>query len=78
GALSVSLAVGGLAAPVVGRWVDRHGARALMAVGSLLAGLSVLAWSQVRSVPQLYAAFVGVGLAGAMVLYEPAFAVVNT
>ncbi|MBX9243827.1 MFS transporter [Actinotalea ferrariae] len=78
GALSVSLAVAGLAAPLVGRWVDRRGARALMTLGSALAGVSVLAWSQVRTVPQLYAAFVGVGLAGAMVLYEPAFAVVNT
>lgn len=77
-ALSLSLAVAGLSAPAVGRWVDRHGARALMTTGSLLAGLAVLGWSQARTVPQLYAAFVVVGLAAAMVLYEPAFAVINT
>lgn len=78
GALSVGLAVSGLTAPLVGRWVDRHGARAAMAGGSVLAGTGVLAWSQARSTPQLYAAFVVVGLAGALVLYEPAFAVINT
>lgn len=77
-ALSLSLAVAGLSAPAVGRWVDRHGARLLMTVGSLLAGVAVLGWSQARTVPQLYAAFVVVGLAGAMVLYEPAFALINT
>ena len=58
--------------------MDRHGARALMTAGSLLAGAAVFGWSQARTVPQLYAAFVVVGLAGAMVLYEPAFALINT
>ena len=58
--------------------LDRHGARALMAGGSLLGAASVVAWSQARSLPQLYLAFVGVGLAGAAVLYEPAFALINT
>lgn len=77
-ALSLSLAVAGLSAPAVGRWVDRHGARALMSTGSLLAGAAVLGWSQARTVPQLYAAFVAIGLAAAMVLYEPAFALINT
>ncbi|MDT0164028.1 MFS transporter [Actinotalea sp. AC32] len=78
GALSLSLGVAGLAAPLVGRWVDRHGARALMTTGSLLAGAGVLAWSRATTLPELYAAFVVVGLAGAAVLYEPAFAVVTT
>lgn len=78
GALSLAIAVSGLAAPLVGRLVDRHGARWVMTVGSLLAGAGVLAWSQARTVPQLYAAFVVVGLASALVLYEPAFAVINT
>lgn len=77
-ALSLSLAVAGITAPAVGRWVDRHGTRALMTAGSLLAGVAVFGWSQARTVPQLYAAFVAVGLAAAMVLYEPAFALINT
>ncbi|WP_229734608.1 MFS transporter [Cellulomonas carbonis] len=77
GALSLSLAVSGLAAPLVGRWVDRHGARALMTAGSVVAGVGVLAWSRATTLLELYAAFVVVGLAGAAVLYEPAFAVVT-
>ena len=78
GAMSLALAVGGAAAVPVGRWVDRHGARGLMTAGSLLGAASVLAWSRAGTPAELYAAFVGVGLAGAAVLYEPAFAVVTT
>ncbi|WP_440902007.1 MFS transporter, partial [Actinosynnema sp.] len=78
GALSLGIAVSGAAAPLVGRHVDRHGARAVMTGGSLLAGAGVLAWSQAHTMPQLYAAFVVIGVASALVLYEPAFAVINT
>ncbi len=49
-----------------------------MSLGSVLAGAGVLAWSQARALPHLYAAFVVVGVAGTIVLYEPAFAVINT
>ena len=38
GAFSLAVAVTGLAALPAGRWVDRHGARALMTVGSIAAG----------------------------------------
>lgn len=78
GALSLGIAVSGAAAPAVGRYVDRHGARIVMTGGSIVAGAGVLAWSQARTVPQLYAAFVVIGAASALVLYEPAFAVINT
>jgi MFS family permease len=77
-ALSLAIAVNGAAAIPVGRWLDRHGARWVMSGGSLLGAASVVAWSQARDLPQLYLAFVGIGLAGAAVLYEPAFAVINT
>lgn len=77
-ALTISLAVTGIAAVPAGRWLDRHGARGLMTCGSLLAAASVVGWSQARTLPQLYLAFAGIGLAGAAVLYEPAFAVINT
>ncbi len=38
---------------------------------------SVLVWARAGSVPGLYLAFAGIGLAGAAVLYQPAFATVN-
>ncbi|MGY1834450.1 MFS transporter [Blastococcus sp. SYSU DS0510] len=78
GALTLSLALSGLGAVVVGRWLDRWGARWVMTTGSLLGGASVLAWSQAQDLPQLYLAFAGIGVASAAVLYEPAYAVINT
>lgn len=78
GALTLAMALTGLGAVVVGRWLDRWGARWIMTAGSLLGAASVVAWSQAEGLAQLYLAFVGVGLASAAVLYEPAYAVINT
>lgn len=78
GAFSLAHVVAGLAAIPVGRWVDRHGARMLMAAGSLLATLLLVAWSGVRSLPAFYAVWAMMGVAMAAVLYEPAFAVIAT
>jgi MFS family permease len=78
GALTLAMAVTGAAAVGVGRWLDRHGARWLMTAGSLLGAACVVGWSQVRTLPQLYLVFTGIGLACAAVLYEPAYAVINT
>ncbi|MFI6811155.1 MFS transporter [Nonomuraea sp. NPDC050328] len=74
--LTLSVLVSGLAAPVVGRLLDRRGGRGVMTVGALLGTVALLAWSQVRSPLQLYLVCVVLGLASAMVLYEAAFAVV--
>jgi len=76
GAFSLALLVGGIAALPVGRWVDRHGPRWVMTAGSCAAVLLVVAWSQVRTLPALYAVWVGIGLVQATVLYEPAFALI--
>ena len=76
GALSLALAVAALAALPVGRWIDRHGARALMTAGSCLAAVLLIAWSRVHSVGALYAVWAAMGIAMAMILYEPAFAAV--
>lgn len=75
-ALTIAVLVTALAAPWVGRRLDRHGGRGVMTTGSVLGTLAVLAWSRAETLPQLYAVFVAIGLASAMVLYEPAFAVV--
>ncbi|HEU5320332.1 MAG TPA: MFS transporter [Methylomirabilota bacterium] len=76
GALSVGLAVSALAALPVGRWLDRHGPRALMTFGSCLGTALVVAWSRVDSLAALYAVWLLLGIAMATTLYEPAFAVV--
>ena len=77
-ALTLAMALTGLGAVVVGRWLDRYGARWVMTAGSLLGAASVVAWSQAQDLVQLYLAFTGIGLASAAVLYEPAYAVINT
>jgi hypothetical protein len=48
-----------------------------MTVGSLAGAGCVFAWSQVHTPIGLYAVFAGIGIAGAAVHYEPAFATVN-
>ena len=77
GAFSLSVLVTGAGAIPAGVWLDRRGARGLMTAGSVLAAGSVLLWAQVDSILALYLTFTGMGLAGAAVLYEPAYATVN-
>jgi MFS family permease len=76
GALTACVLAGAAMAVPVGWWLDRHGGRLLMSLGSLAGTLLLVAWSHVHTLGQLYAVQVGIGLASAMVLYEPAFAVI--
>lgn len=76
GAFSLALLIAGAMAFPVGTWIDRHGARLLMTVGSIAASLLVLAWSQVHDLQMLYLIWAGLGVCSAAVLYEPAFAVI--
>jgi MFS family permease len=76
GALSIGLLTSALAALPVGRWIDRHGARGVMTLGSCLATALLLVWARVESLGALYAVWALMGLAMAATLYEPAFAAV--
>jgi MFS family permease len=76
GALSLGLAVTGTASFAVGRWIDHHGGRTLMALGSLVGALLLVLWSEITELWQLYAVWVGIGAVSATVLYDPVFAVV--
>jgi MFS family permease len=76
GAFSVGLAAAALMSLPVGRWLDRHGPRALMTAGSILATALLLAWSRIESLAGLYAVWFGLGLAMSAILYEPAFVAV--
>jgi MFS family permease len=75
GAFSLALGISGLAAVPVGRWLDRHGSRGLMTFGSCLGVVLMFAWSQVQSLAALYVIWAGMGVAMALTLYDPAFAV---
>lgn len=76
GAAALGLALSGLAAYPVGVAIDRGHGRLVMGLGSILAGLLFLAWSQVTNLVAFYVVFAGIGCLQAATLYEPAFAVV--
>jgi MFS transporter len=76
GAATVGLLLSGLAAYPVGDGIDRGHGRTLMAAASVLAGLLLIAWSQVESIVVFYILLAGIGCLQAAVLYEAAFAVV--
>jgi MFS family permease len=76
GAFSVALLSSAVAAIPAGRWLDRHGPRGLMTAGSLVAALTLLAWTRVSELWHVYVLFVPLGVAMALTLYEPAFATV--
>lgn len=76
GAFTASVLASAVLAVPFGRWLDRHGGRALMTGGSLLGTGLLVVWSQVDAVWQLYAVQIGIGVASAASLYEAAFAVI--
>jgi MFS family permease len=77
GAFSVALLLSGLLAPAVGHWIDGHGGRGLMAIGSLLAAVALAALGHVTTLWQFYVVWALLGVAMACTLYEPAFAVLT-
>jgi MFS family permease len=77
GAFSLALVLSGFAAIGAGRWLDRHGARALMTTGSCIGVVLVLAWAAADTLLAFYLLWAAIGIVMATVLYEPAFAVVT-
>jgi predicted MFS family arabinose efflux permease len=75
GAFSAALLASGLAGLVVGKLIDQGRARAVMSIGSVAAGLLLIAHSRISSVIGLYAVWIGLGIAMACILYEPVFTV---
>lgn len=77
GAATFGILVAGLASYPIGTAIDRGHGRVVMSLGSILGGGMLMAWSRVGSLAAFYLLFVGIGLAQAMTMYEPAFAVVT-
>jgi MFS family permease len=71
---SASLVIMGLASPLVGRLVDARGGRPVMVAGSLLTAAGCALLSSARGLAHYYAAWLVLGLAMRMTLYEAAFA----
>jgi MFS family permease len=77
GALSVAMLLSGLAAAPVGHWLDHHGPRLLMTLGTVAAVALLVVLSQVTSLVQFYVVWALLGLVMATILYEPAFVVIT-
>jgi MFS family permease len=78
GAFSLALLCSAGAALPIGYWLDRHGPRGLMTLGSCAASLLVLAWATVKQLTLFYLIWIAIGITMASVLYDPAFALVAT
>lgn len=74
GGLSAALLVMGLASPLIGRLTDRHGGRRVMCAGSLLTAAGCVGLALAQGVIAYYAAWLCLGLAMRLTLYDAAFA----
>ncbi len=74
GAFAGAFLISGISAIVVGRLVDRYGSRVVMSSGSCLGAVLLLLWSRVTNPVEFYLIWAGLGVASAMLFYEPAFA----
>jgi MFS family permease len=77
GAATVGLVLAAAAAYPVGAAIDRGQGRLIMPLASVIAGLLLLAWSQVNGVVPFYIILALVGCMQAATLYDPAFAVIT-
>ncbi len=73
-AFSAGLVVSALSGIAVGRWLDRHGPRWLMTLGSAVAVVAVTGMAWAPTIGWFVAAWMLAGLGMSAVLYPPAFA----
>jgi MFS family permease len=73
-AFSGALVVSGVAGIGVGRWIDRHGPRWVMTVGSVVAALALVGVATASTLVWFTVSWLLVGVAMSAVLYPPAFA----
>ena len=74
GGFSAAVVVMGLSSPTVGRAIDRHGGRAVMVAGSGVTAGGCIALALADGIGLYYAAWLCLGLAMRMTLYDAAFA----
>jgi hypothetical protein len=73
GTLSAGLVAGGLMASVIGKAFDRYGAARVMAIGSIVSCLALLALSQSSTAFTFALSMIAVQFAGDLMLYDAAF-----
>ncbi|MBB2683329.1 arsenite efflux MFS transporter ArsK [Rhizobium sophoriradicis] len=74
GALSAALLIGGLAAPAMGKWIDRFGAGRIMTFGSAIAAIALAGCAFAPGKVAFVIALIAVETASNLVQYGAAFA----
>jgi MFS family permease len=74
GGFAVALLVMGLTSPLAGCLIDRHGGRRVMIAGALLNALGCVGLALCQSLPVYYTAWICLGVAMRLTLYDAAFA----
>ncbi|OCJ05383.1 MFS transporter [Rhizobium sp. AC27/96] len=74
GALSAALLIGGLAAPTMGKWIDRFGAGRVMTGGSAIAALALVACALSSGKVAFVVSLIAIETASNLVQYGAAFA----
>ncbi|HSC97357.1 MAG TPA: MFS transporter [Casimicrobiaceae bacterium] len=74
GSFTAGLFVSGIASPWVGRRIDRHGGRSVLAAGSVLGTIACALLASAMNAAMLLLGWLVAGLAMAACLYDPAFA----
>jgi len=77
GAVGLWAVVSGICSPLLGHWIDRLGARRIILVGIVVAGLCCLGLAEVRSLGQLYGVlfFIAIGITAST--YVPVASVIS-
>lgn len=73
-AFTLSLLVSGLLGPQVGKFIDRLGGRKVLPIGTLAFAIGLALLATATSTPQLFIAWVFMGVGGSMGNYDAAFA----
>ena len=73
-AFTLSLLVSGLLGPQVGKFIDRLGGRKVLPIGTLAFAVGLALLATATSTPQLFVAWVFMGIGGSMGNYDAAFA----
>jgi MFS family permease len=76
-AFSLALLVSGLAAPAVGRWIDKAGGRSILAISSVLASVAFALLAAAQGPIGLFIGWFVAGMAMACGLYDAAFATLS-
>jgi MFS family permease len=77
GAFSWAVLIAGFCAPAIGRFIDRHGGKPVLAAGQAVTAVGLVALSFTHSVWWWYGAWSILGVGMAMALYDTAFSTIG-